>query len=216
MRSNRKSTFSLILLCLSLALAGCGPSDQPPDASAADTSPPSAPKPQEEVVQLTPAPSVPYVPTPREVVTEMLKMANVNSNDVVYDLGSGDGRIVITAAQQYGARGVGYELNEELIQEARENARQAGVSERVQFVREDLFEADLSEATVVTLYLLSAVNLKLRPKLLRELRPGTRIVSHEYGMGDWEPLETRGVETATSEHKVLYWTVPEERRVKSE
>jgi ribosomal protein L11 methylase PrmA len=135
---------------------------------------------------------------------EMLRLANVNKGDVVYDLGCGDGRIVIAAAEKFGARGVGIDIDPERIQEAQENARKAGVSARVRFRNEDLFEADISEATVVTLYLLPWVNLKLRPKLWSELKPGTRIVSHSHDMGDWKPEKEVEVDGET----IYYWTIP--------
>jgi len=147
---------------------------------------------------------VPFVPTPEKVVERMLDIAQVGPNDVVYDLGSGDGRIVIAAAKKHGARGVGIDIDPERIREARANARSAGVSSRVEFREGDLFKADLSQATVVTLYLLSSVNLQLRPKLLSELKPGTRIVSHAFDMGDWKPLRTEKVGSST----VYYWVVP--------
>jgi ubiquinone/menaquinone biosynthesis C-methylase UbiE len=150
---------------------------------------------------------VPYVPTPDKVVERMLEIAQVGPNDVVYDLGSGDGRIVIAAARKHGARGVGIDIDPDRIREARDNARSAGVSERVEFREGDLFKANLSEATVVTLYLLSSVNLQLRPKLLSELKPGTRIVSHAFDMGDWKPIRTEKVGTST----VYYWVVPERK-----
>ncbi len=136
----------------------------------------------EEVV-----PEVPYVPTPEEVVVEMLKMAKVTPNDIVYDLGCGDGRIVITAAKIFGARGVGVDIDPNLIRQSNENARKAGVAGRVRFIEQDLFETDIREATVVALYLLPELNLQLRPKLLRDLRPGSRIVAHEFDMGNWKP-----------------------------
>ncbi|MBD2451473.1 class I SAM-dependent methyltransferase [Nostoc sp. FACHB-152] len=148
---------------------------------------------------------VPYVPTPQPVVDAMLNVAKVTKNDVIYDLGSGDGRIVITAAQKYGARGVGIDINPERIQEANANAQKAEVTDRVEFRQQDLFKTDLSEATVVTLYLLPEVNLKLRPTLLK-LKPGTRIVSHAFDMGDWEPQQTLQVDGKT----VYYWVVPKE------
>jgi len=138
----------------------------------------------------------------------MLSMAKVNEKDLLYDLGSGDGRIVITAAREYGARGVGYDLNPQRIKESNENAQRAGVTNRVRFTQQDLFEADLSGATVVTLYLLPDVNLKLRPKLLRELRPGTRIVSHNYNMGDWQPDAVAEVKVKDEMHYIYSWTVP--------
>jgi hypothetical protein len=130
--------------------------------------------------------SVPYVPTPQDVVERMLEIAGVGPRDYLIDLGSGDGRIVITAAQKFGSRGFGVDLNPVRIAEAQENARAARVTDRVSFYQQDLFETDLSNATVVTMYLLPRVNLELRPKLL-ELTPGVRIVSHDFSMGDWKP-----------------------------
>ena len=152
---------------------------------------------------------MPFVPTTEPVVERMLKMAKVGKNDVVYDLGSGDGRIVIAAVQRYGAaRGVGIDLDPERVAEARENAQKAGVTDRVRFVQGDLFQADLREATVVTMYLLQDVNLKLRPKLLKELRPGTRVVSHNYHMCDWQPKDKATVEVDGIEHSVYLWVMP--------
>jgi SAM-dependent methyltransferase len=147
---------------------------------------------------------VPYVPTRPEVVNAMLKLANVTSKDVVYDLGCGDGRIVITAAAQYGATGKGIDINPERIAEAKANAQKANVSNKVQFVVGDLFKSDFSPASVVTLYLLPAVNLRLRPILLQQLKPGTRIVSHAFDMGDWKPEKTMEVDGAT----IYLWKVP--------
>lgn len=159
---------------------------------------------------LTPesADHVPFVTTPHNVVAEMLDLAGVTAADVLYDLGSGDGRIVIAAARDYGARGVGFELDPDLVALANENAEQAGVADRVRFVQKDLFEAELSEATVVTLYLVPRVNMKLRPKLLEELKSGTRVVSHDYGMGDWQPVDVREVYSDRGEHLLLYWVIP--------
>jgi len=150
---------------------------------------------------------VPFVPTPELVVAKMLDVAKVGPQDVVYDLGSGDGRIVIAAAKKHGARAVGIDIDPDRIKEARDNARRAGVSDRVEFRQEDLFKADFRDATVVTMYLLSGVNQKLRPKLLAELRPGTRLVSHAFDMGDWKPEATYKVGTST----VYYWVVPERK-----
>jgi precorrin-6B methylase 2 len=150
----------------------------------------------------------PFFPTPMPVVAEMLRVANVNANDVLYDLGSGDGRIVITAAQHFGARGVGIEIDPQLIRDANDNALKAGVADRVRFLRGDIFEADIREATIVTLYLLPDVNMMLRPKLLRELRPGTRVVSHNYDMGDWRPEKTITVTLSDGSHTIYYWVVP--------
>jgi len=154
-------------------------------------------------------PEVPYVPTPTEVVEEMLRVAKVGKNDVVYDLGCGDGRIVITAAQKYGARGVGVDINPERIKECNENAKKAGVTDRVKFIQGDLFQTNFSEATVVTLYLLPAVNLRLRPKLLSELKPGSRVVSHAFDMGDWAPNRIIKVQGNETERTVYYWVIPE-------
>lgn len=154
-------------------------------------------------------PDVPYEPTPYPIVTELLKLARVNQNDVVYDLGSGDGRIVITAVKQFGARGVGVEIDPSLIKRSQENARKAGVENRVRFLQQDLFQTNLSDATVVTLFLYPDVNLRLRPKLLQELKPGTRIVSHEHSMGDWKPDRVVTVQGPTRQHLLYYWVVPE-------
>ena len=129
---------------------------------------------------------VPYVPTPQKVVNKMLEMAEVSEGDVVYDLGCGDGRIVVTAAQKYGAKGVGVDIDPERIAESRKNAKEAGVTDLVEFHEQDLFETDLSEASAVTLYLLPDVNVKLRPKLLKQLRPGARVVSHSFDMDEWK------------------------------
>lgn len=147
---------------------------------------------------------VPYVPTPQPVVDKMLELAAVTKNDVVYDLGSGDGRIVITAAKKYGVRGVGVDIDPERVKEANANAVLAGVADRVKFLEQDLFKTDLKEASVVTLYLLPEVNLRLRPKLWSELKPGTRVVSHAFDMGDWQPEQKVEVEGKT----IYYWVIP--------
>jgi SAM-dependent methyltransferase len=152
-------------------------------------------------------PDVVYVPTPQEVVDTMLKVAKVGKNDVLYDLGCGDGRIVITAARRFGARGVGIDIDPERIRDANANAKSAGVTGRVSFKQADLFETDFSEATVVSLYLLPSLNLKLRPKLWSDLKPGTRIVSHDFDMGDWEPRER----IAVGSRMVYFWTIPERK-----
>jgi SAM-dependent methyltransferase len=148
-----------------------------------------------------------WVPSAPEVIAAMLEAARVGPGDVVYDLGCGEGEIVIAAAKLYGARGVGVDLDPERIRNARANAASAGVTERVTFVEQDLFKTDVSPATVVTLYLLPELNERLQPKLLRELRPGSRIVSHDFGMGDWVPERTITVRLAR-EHRVLLWRVP--------
>ena len=151
------------------------------------------------------SPDVIFVPTPYEAVEAMLKVANVGANDVVYDLGSGDGRIPIMAVQKYNAaRAIGIDINPERINEAQANLKTAGVGDRVRFLNEDLFEAKISDATVVTLYLLPSLNLKLLPKLLAELKPGTRIVSHAFDMGSWKPQQTLNANGST----VYFWTIP--------
>jgi 16S rRNA A1518/A1519 N6-dimethyltransferase RsmA/KsgA/DIM1 with predicted DNA glycosylase/AP lyase activity len=152
--------------------------------------------------QAKPSLDIHYVPTPTPVVNAMLDLANVGSDDVVYDLGSGDGRIVVEAARR-GARGVGVELDPQLIKESNRNARKAKVTERVRFIQEDIFKADLSDATVVTLYLSPSTNMRLRERLRRDLKPGTRIVSHRFDMGDWKPEQERVVRGI----HVMLWTI---------
>ncbi len=160
-------------------------------------------------------PDVPFVPTTERAVEAMLDLAKVTKNDLVYDLGCGDGRIVITAAKKYGARGVGIDINPERIAEARANAKREGVEHLVKFIEQDLFEADIRESSVVTLFLLSSVNLKLRPKLLAELKPGTRVVSNTFDMGDWKPdkefsLDDNGEDSYLS-HKFFLWIIPQKQ-----
>lgn len=152
---------------------------------------------------------VPYVPTHESLVDEMLNMARVGANDVLYDLGSGDGRIVITAARKFGTRGVGYDLDPERVSEARENAKRAGVTDRVRFEQQDIFTAKFSDATVITMYLLPDVNMRLRPKLLSELKPGTRIVSHNYDLGDWQPVQRKEMDVSGVNHTLFLWIVPQ-------
>ena len=170
----------------------------PPSPPPAATTAPEAPRPpglrDRDVI---------YVPTPQEVVDAMLKLAEVKASDVVYDLGSGDGRIPITAAQKYGARAVGIDIDPERIREANANLAKANVGDKVKFLNQDLFETDLSQATVITLYLLPSLNLKLLPKL-KTLKPGTRIVSHSFDMGnEWMPEKTEDVQG-----RMIYrWTV---------
>jgi SAM-dependent methyltransferase len=160
------------------------------------------------------APDVPYVPTTEKAVQEMLKLADVKKSDVVYDLGCGDGRIVIAAAKTYGAHGVGIDINPERIKEARENAKKAGVEHLVRFEENDLFKAEFRPATVVTLFLLSSVNLKLRPRLLEQLKPGTRVVSNTFDMGDWKPEKEANVGDSGEEEytglsqRLFLWTIP--------
>jgi precorrin-6B methylase 2 len=157
-------------------------------------------------------PDVPYVPTTEAAVKAMLELAGVTKNDVVYDLGCGDGRIVVTAAKTFGARGVGIDINPERIKEANENAKKNQVESLVRFEENDLFEANISEATVVTLFLLSNINLKLKPKLLADLKPGTRLVSNTFDMGDWKAekeVDVEGEDEETFLSKRLFlWRIP--------
>lgn len=193
----RHAAAALAMLALALVAPAqlCG---------ASETTSPAPVAPEPELL-------VPYVPTVPEVVDKMLEMAKVGKNDLVYDLGCGDGRIVITAAQKYGARGVGVDLNPKRIEEAESNLKEAGpeVAKRVRFITGDLFQVDISKATVVTLYLLPEVNLMLRPKLWKELAVGTRVVSHDYHMGDdWPPEQTVRVA-----NKVVHsWTIKPEHK----
>jgi len=163
---------------------------------------------------LTPSPMAyqawlaPYAPTPQDVVDRILALAEVTSSDVVYDLGCGDGRIVISTAKQYGAHGVGVDIDPQRIAESRENARKEGVENLVRFLQEDALTVDLSRATVVTLYLLPDANMKLRPILLRQLKPGARIVSHQYGMGDWVPLKEETFKDKSGRIRTLFlWKI---------
>ena len=151
-----------------------------------------------------PTPDIHFVATPNAVVEAMLNIAHVTSSDVVYDLGSGDGRIVIAAAQKYGARGVGIELDPKLIDVANARARKAGVFEKVRFVQADFFKTDVSEATVVTLFLSPSINMRLQPVFRRQLKPGTRIVSYRFGVRDWPPEQ----EVAIGGRAVYLWTMP--------
>jgi SAM-dependent methyltransferase len=164
-------------------------------------------------------PDVPYVPTTEAAVQAMLKLAGVKKSDIVYDLGCGDGRIVIAAAKSFGARGVGIDINPVRIGEAKENAKKAGVENLVRFEENDLFQADIHEATVVTLFLLPHINLKLRPKLLQDLKPGTRIVSNTFDMDDWKAEKEVTVGDADTDvdyeplsRKLYLWTVPSRGR----
>lgn len=153
-------------------------------------------------------PEVPFVPTPHEVVAEILRLADVGKADVLYDLGCGDGRIVVTAAKKYGCRGVGIDIDPERIQDSQKNAAKEGVEDKVRFIESDLFDADISKASVVTLYLLSRVNIRLRPKLLSELKPGTRVVSHDFDMDEWEADEISYIEDDWETHSIFFWIIP--------
>ncbi|HYE91863.1 MAG TPA: methyltransferase domain-containing protein [Terriglobales bacterium] len=186
--SHRASWFTAVVVVLAFAACAAAQAPQPPQP-------------------LTKPLDVPYVPTDEKLVDAMLKVANVKKTDVLYDLGSGDGRIVITAAKKFGTRGVGIDLDPVRIAEANENAKKAGVTHLVKFIHGDIFEQDFKEATVVTMYLLPDVNMKLRPKIL-DMKPGTRIVSHNYDMGDWKPLQTLNIPISDTPHQIYYWVVP--------
>lgn len=198
----RTARIAILLALLAPACSDPPPSAPPPDATPAPAAASSGAKLDFTEAELSVA--VPFVPTPMPVVERMLQMAGVDETDLVYDLGSGDGRIVITAAKDFGARGVGVEIEPALVAEARDLAKQAGVESRVTFLQEDLFHTDLRPATVLTLYLLNSVNLELRPKILAELRPGTPVVSHDFSMGDWRA--DRHVSMGSSD--IYLWVVP--------
>src|SRR5260370_332833 len=160
---------------------------------------------------------VPYLPTPEVVVTEMLRFADITKTDFVYDLGCGDGRVVISAAREFGAYGVGVDLDARRIREADRAAQRAGITDRVKFHRQDFFEPNLRSATVVTLFLLPDINLRLRPKLLSELRPGTRIISHMFGMGDWQADKTIRVNMPDGGTRTVFgWNVTGGREFKTQ
>lgn len=152
---------------------------------------------------------VPFVSTPPEVVDEMLRLADIKAGDLLYDLGCGDGRIVIAAAKRFGIKAVGIDINPIRIAESNENAAKAGTGDKVRFIQQNLFEADFKDATVVTMYLLTSVNLRLRPKLLADLKPGTRLVSHSFDMGNWNPDKTSVISTSYGDHRnIHFWVVP--------
>ena len=166
-----------------------------------------------QAVQNRPASQVPYVPTPADVVDRMLTLANVSSSDVVYDLGCGDGRIVVAAAMKYGAKAVGFDIDPDRIRESEANAKAAGVEHLVSFKQQDILTVDLSPASVVTLYLLSEWNLRLRPALTSQLKPGSRVVSHAFTMGDWEPEKSEVFTDSGGSPRSLYrWIVDGKRR----
>jgi SAM-dependent methyltransferase len=192
---HRLGVSTLALLLLAATVGPASTLAQAPDSPPSDTIEKDAP----------------YVATPDRVVRRMLAAADVSSDDVVVDLGSGDGRIPIMAAKEFGARGIGIEIDPDLVEKARANAKDAGVADRVEFREKDLFDADLSEATVVALYLWPKINVKLRPKLLRELDPGDRVVSHDFRIGDWEPDTSIEMgEGLTNQELVFVWTIPED------
>ena len=181
------------LLCgliLAASMAGIGCNEQPTSATTSLREP-----------------DVRYEPTSPDVVQVMFRLANVKGGEVVYDLGCGDGRIVITAVREFGARGVCVDIDPQRIAESRENARAAGVTENIRFLNQDLFETDVREASVVMLFLSPELNLRLRPKLLRELNPGARIVSHWHDMGDWKPQKAVRVRSGGRERSIYLWTI---------
>ncbi|MGE5217483.1 MAG: SAM-dependent methyltransferase [Chloroflexota bacterium] len=156
---------------------------------------------------------VPYVPTPQEVVDRMLALAEVKKGDVVYDLGSGDGRIVITAAKKFGVKAIGFEIDPERIKESRENIKKAGVGQLVEIRQQDIRTVDLSPASVLTMYLLPEVNLMIRPNIWQQMKPGSRVVSHDFDMGDWKPLKTEAIKDGSSwEHTLYLWHVEARKR----
>lgn len=189
----RDSDVRMALLGLLAAALWAAPSAMHTEAGAAGQQQPAHP------------PDIFFVPTTEAIADQMLQLAGIKADDIVYDLGSGDGRIVMLAAQKYGARGVGIEIDPRLVERSREVAREAQVGDRVRFLVGDLFDADISEATVVTLYLSYSVNRRLKPKLLRELRPGTRVVSHQFSMGTWTADKTLPAEDHTD---LFLWTIP--------
>ena len=156
---------------------------------------------------------VPYVPTPQEVVERMLELAQVKKGDVVYDLGSGDGRIVVTAAKKYGVKAIGFEIDPERIKESAENIKKAGVGDLVEIRQQDIRTVDLSPATVLTMYLLPEVNLMIRPNIWKQMKPGSRVVSHDFDMGDWKPLKTEHIKDGSSwDHTLYLWHVEAARK----
>lgn len=196
---HRQALYSLVA-SVSIAMGITGYTNQAPTDPQTTQQQPSVQISQRE-------PDVVYVPTPQEVVDEMLALAKVTKDDIIYDLGSGDGRIPITAAQKFGTRGFGIDINPERIKEANANAKKAGVRDRVKFLNQDLFQTDISKATVVTLYLLPTLNVKLRPQLFKQLKPGTRVVSHDFDMGEWKPDRV----VKTKEGSTIYlWTIPKQ------
>jgi tRNA G37 N-methylase Trm5 len=193
----------LLALCMQVVACAYASAPSPRPNVQSEPDPPAAPLRE---------PDVEYVPSPQHVVAEMLRLASVGPKDVVYDLGCGDGRIVVTAARDHGARGVCIDIDPQRIREAKQNARAAGVEGRIVFKNQDLFEARLDGATVVTLFLWPEVNLRLRPKLLRELEPGTRIVSYQHDMAEWKPERTLTVIVEEEEETLYLWLVNDEAR----
>lgn len=206
----------LVLLCApdSSFASGYDHTDHQLASSFAKRSPSSSAQTQKRKSRRNRKPDVIYYPTPPETVAEMLRLGNIKKGDVLYDLGSGDGRIAIAAARQFGIRAVGIEINPKLITEAESHAREAGVADLVRFCNEDMFRVDINEASIVTLYLSEKLNVLLRPKLLRELQPGTRIISHDFRMGDWKPEQTVRVPWGKLYRTVYLWNVPKRSKTR--
>ncbi len=193
---NMKAVLTAILLSLTLAIAGVV---FVPSAVLAQ----AAQKYDDEGKRI-----VPYVPTPQEVVERMLDLAQVKKGDVVYDLGSGDGRIVVTAAKKYGVKAIGFEIDPQRIKESAENIKKAGVGNLVEIRQQDIRTVDLSPATVLTMYLLPEVNLMIRPNIWKQMKPGSRVVSHDFDMGDWKPLKVEHIKDGSSwDHTLYLWHV---------
>jgi len=201
------SLLIILAACAQSAPASTEAETQGPAAAAQATPTVLTQTPTAPVAKTSPTPDVIYVPTPQPVVDAMLKLARVRAGDVLYDLGSGDGRIPVTAARDYGIRAIGIDIDPQRIAEAEANVRSNKVGKLVTIRQGDLFQADISDASVVTLYLLDSLNEKLRPKLLRDLRPGTRIVSHSFRMGDWEPEASQNINGSM----IYLWTVPKRK-----
>ena len=201
------SLLIILAACAQSAPASTEADTQGPAAAAQATTTVLTQTPTAPVAKTSPTPDVIYVPTPQPVVDAMLKLARVRAGDVLYDLGSGDGRIPVTAARDYGIRAIGIDIDPQRIAEAEANVRSNKVGKLVTIRQGDLFQADISDASVVTLYLLDSLNEKLRPKLLRDLRPGTRIVSHSFRMGDWEPEASQNINGSM----IYLWTVPKRK-----
>ncbi|HEY7320784.1 MAG TPA: methyltransferase domain-containing protein [Candidatus Binatia bacterium] len=193
---NLKSLLSIALLSFAIAVGGLG-------FAPATVWPQAAQRYTDEGKKI-----VPYVPTPQEVVERMLELAQVKKGDVVYDLGSGDGRIVVTAAKKYGVKAIGFEIDPERIKESAENIKKAGVGDLVEIRQQDIRTVDLSPATVLTMYLLPEVNLMIRPNIWKQMKPGSRVVSHDFDMGDWKPLKTEHIKDSSGwDHTLYLWHV---------
>ena len=210
-----KATLTKILLTVCLVFSCVITETRAAYASSAQTQKRRAARQRQRSKKKLREPDVIFVPTPPETVDEMLRQAHLKKGDVLYDLGSGDGRIPIAAAKQYGVRAVGIDIDPKLVEEAKETARREGVENLVSFRNEDMFLTDVREATVVTLYLSNTLNVMLRPKLLRELRPGSFIISHDFRMGDWVPEKSVRVPWKNLYRTVYVWTVPRGGRYKS-